>query len=251
MELTARSLTNLGLERFRACLARLRKGERIEPPWELLEGRGYTSELPFELELAQQAFVSRIALAKHLAGRLKYPDAGEIDRNRGLWGWLSLFYFDQVCPLRSDGTRRPGQDYRHIPEPGYRHRLRHLLYGPYRVYRRPGAPSKLLLSGPVHSESGIYHEIASRQDLIANTGVVEAAMLLYYDVSRGGPKPGAQDTKARPGTVRRFVRVLQQLDLTYDIYGLSGEQILELLPAEFDAWQPDARQAELTLAERG
>ena len=30
---------------------------------------------------------------------------------------------------------------------------------------------------------------------------------------------------------------LQQLDVTYDIYGLSGEQLLELLPPEFDVWR--------------
>jgi hypothetical protein len=174
-----------------------------------------------------------------------------VDRNPGFWAWLSLFLFEQVCPPRPDGGRRPGRDYRHIPEFGYRHRLRHLLYGPYLVYRRHGDLSRLLLSGPVHSESGLYHEIASRQDLIANTGVIEAAMLLYYDSARSGPRAGAQDAKSRPGTVRRFVRVLQQLDLTYDIYGLSGIQILELLPAEFEAWKPDTQQATLNLVERG
>ncbi|GAB4476624.1 MAG: hypothetical protein OHK0044_22590 [Burkholderiaceae bacterium] len=50
------------------------------------------------------------------------------------------------------------------------------------------------------------------------------------------PKPGASAID-RPGSVRRFVRVLQQLDLTYDIHGMSGKAIVDLLPPEFDVWK--------------
>ena len=57
------------------------------------------------------------------------------------------------------------------------------------------------------------------------------------DRSRGLPKRGAQGAAEHPGTLRRFVRVLQQLDLTYDIYGMSGKTIVDLLPPEFDAWR--------------
>jgi hypothetical protein len=149
-----------------------------------------------------------------------------------------LLYRDQVCPVDDGGTRRPGRDYRHVPEFGYRHRHRHLLLGPYQIYRRHGELSVLLLTGPLHAESGLYHEIASRQDFVANKGVLEAAVMLYLDPKRRRPKPGAQSSHRHPGTVRRFVRVLQQLDVTYDIYGLNGQQILELLPEEFDIWRP-------------
>ena len=83
----------------------------------------------------------------------------------------------------------------------------------------------------------MYHEIASRQDLVAHKGVLDAARMLYLDAKHGRPKTGAQGSINQPGTVRRFVRVLQQLDVTYDIYGLSGRQIVELLPPEFDVWQ--------------
>jgi len=30
---------------------------------------------------------------------------------------------------------------------------------------------------------------------------------------------------------------MQQLDLTYDLYSMSPEQLLSLLPAEFDGWK--------------
>lgn len=231
------ALNSLGIERFRAYLARLRSGASLGAPRQLLEDPGCTTELSVVVEIDHGEFVTRLELGRYLCEILRPLPVREVEGNGGLWAWMSLFYFDRVCPVGEDGRRRPGQDYRHIPDFSYRHRHRHLLYGPYQVYRRHGEHSLLLLSGPVHSESGIYHEIASRQDLISNRGVIEAAMMLYLDPVRASPKPGSQDSHGRPGTVRRFVRVLQQLDVTYDIYGMSGKQILALLPREFDPWR--------------
>lgn len=232
-----RALNNVGIERLRGYLARLRSGALDDPPRELLEEAACTTELTVEIMVERRDFASRLDVAKHLFEVLGALPPEDTDRNKGLWAWMSVFFFDEVCPKRQDGARRPGQDYRHVPDFGYRHRHRHLLYGPYQVYCRHGADSILLLSGPVHLEGAIYHEIASRQDLIANKGVVGAALRLYLDPERPAPKQGSQDPKAQPGTIRRFVRVLQQLDVTYDIYGMSDKQILELLPREFDAWR--------------
>jgi len=32
--------------------------------------------------------------------------------------------------------------------------------------------------------------------------------------------------------------VVQQLDLTHDLYSMTGEEVLSLLPSEFDEWRP-------------
>src|SRR5690606_36510963 len=136
----------------------------------------------------------------------------------------------------------PGKDYRHVPDFAHRQRHRHLLFGPYQVYRRHAERLGLLLTGALDTESGVYHEIVSRRDQIANPGVIDAALALYYDAQRGRPKADAQGSLHNAGTVWRFVRVLQQLDVTYDIYGLSGEQRLELLPPEFDVWRAAERE---------
>ena len=231
-----RAFNTVGIEQFRGYLARLRGGILVDPPRNLLEDSSFTKELPTDIELQAQQFPSRIVLGKYLCEALAVLPPEEVDRNTGLWAWMSLFFFDQVSPVRKDGSRQPGQDYRHIPDFSYRYRHRHLLYGPYQVYRRHGGFSALLLSGPVNSESAIYHEIASRQDLIANRGVIEATLELYMDRKRMAPKQGSQDPKAPPGSIRRFVRVLQQLDVNYDIYGMSGKDISSVLPTEFDSW---------------
>jgi hypothetical protein len=229
-----RAFNSTGVERFRAYLARLRDGAGAEPPWDLLTDNAATSELTAEAWVERKLFAGRWGAGEYLAAQLAALAIDEVEGNRGLWSWLSLFYFDQVCPPRPE--RRPGQDYRHVPDFSFRYRYRHLLYGPYAVHRRHKAYAILLLSGPLHVEPSVYQEITSRLDLIASHGVIDALNALYLDKKRGGPKRGAAGAH-QPGTLRRFVQVLQQLDVTYDIYGMSGREILDLLPPEFDAWR--------------
>ncbi|HEY1437856.1 MAG TPA: hypothetical protein VGG82_10195 [Casimicrobiaceae bacterium] len=232
-----RALNADGVARFAAYLEALRSGSRADPPGELLEDARFTSELSAEARVDAKPFASRWGMAQHLAEQLAPLAPEEVEENAGLWTWLALSYFDQVCPRQPDGTRKPGRDYRHIPDFAFMYRYRHLVYGPFAVYRRHRGYAILVLSGPPHLESALYQEITSRQDLLASRGVIEALNALYLDRSRGLPKRGAQRVTGAPGTVRRFVRVMQQLDLTYDIYGMSGAAILQLLPAEFDRWQ--------------
>lgn len=231
-----RALNSAGIEQFRAYLARLRGGIVADPPRSLLGDSNFSVELPADVEVSARQLSSRFALGNYLCEVLDHLRPEDTDRNIGLWASMSLVFFDQVCPAAKDGSRRPGQDYRHIPDFSYRYRHRHLLYGPYQVYRRHRGYSVLLLSGPVNSENTIYHEITSRQDLIANRGVIEATIELYMDRKRRGPKQGSQQAQAAPGSIRRFVRVLQQLDVNYDVYGMSGKDIVSLLPGEFDVW---------------
>jgi len=230
-----RALNTTGLEQFRAYLAQIRGGASAKPPFSLLTDSAATTELSTEAWVDRHLFASRWSLGEYLNAQLAPLPTREVEGYRGLWAWLSLFFFDQVCPPRPE--RRPGQDYRHVPDFSFRYRYRHLLYGPYAVYRRHRGYAILLLSGPPHIEQGIYQEITSRLDLIASHGVIEALNALYLDRKRGTPKAGAQAGARRPGTVRRFVQVLQQLDVTYDIYGMSGKEILDLLPPEFDVWR--------------
>ncbi len=233
----ARRLNRSGVERFHAYLTEVHGGATDDPPAAMLEDGRYSAELPIDLEVEPRRFVSRYHIGAYLAKALATLPHEHADTDEGLWSWLSLFWFDVLCPRRADGGRRPGGAQRHVADFNRRSRYRHLLYGPYLVYRRHGEASGVLLTGPAHQESHFYQVITSVQDLIANRGVLEAARRLYLDEATNKLKPGCQPSRPRPGTVRRFVRVLQQLDLTYDVLGMSGEEIVEILPGEFDVWR--------------
>ena len=61
-------------------------------------------------------------------------------------------------------------------------------------------------------------------------------MYLYWDDKNQKPKRGFGATE-RPGTLRRFVAVINQFNRTFDLFTMSGEQIINLLPRdEFERW---------------
>ena len=81
-------------------------------------------------------------------------------------------------------------------------------------------------------------QIASRQEYVSCQPILEALDLLYYEPveGRGRIKRGATN-RDRGGSLDRFIAFLRQIDSTYDLYGMSGQGILDILPPEFDAWK--------------
>jgi len=234
-----RRLTDSGIEAFRVYLAKLRSGSQDQPPYHLLEEDRYAVPAYEGIAVEQKPFASRLEFAKYAKRIFSKVEPDEIFNDTGVWSWLSLYYFDQVCPVRNDGLRNPGRDYRHVPDQGFRLRHRHLLSGAYLVYTICGLKDLLagfLLYSDLQTESQIYHQIVSRQNLVNNPVVVEAAGLLYFNKKTKRPKKGAFQTK-KPGTLNRYVMLIQQLDLNYDLYSMESFELLDLLPPEFDRWK--------------
>lgn len=235
-----RRFTDKGIELFRAYLSELREGLTSPPPYHLLNGPETSEPARGEGQIEQHRFHTRLELARYLDNALSGLGNDSLEMDVHLWSWLSLFYFDQVCPAEKNGVRRPGRDYRHILEPGYPYGHRHLICGSYLVYSTYGLHeelSRLLLCTPLPIENKFHHELAVRQNFITNRGILEAAHKLYFDESTNKPKRGATVKKKIPGTLYRFIDVIQQYDLTYDLYSMSGEEVLDLLPPEFNKWR--------------
>jgi len=234
-------LTDKGIEQLRQYLHLLTQGSAAEPPLWLLTEPELSKSLRNGVQIEQRSFASRLELARYLDQALEnIPERPDTIANEiGLWSWLSLFYFDQICPVNEKGRREPGRDYRHIPEPGYPNGHRHLIMGAYLVYTVYGWTdelSKLLLSTALSVESSFHHQITVRQNFITNRGIMEALHILYYDDVQNKPRRGPIMNRNAPGSLYRFIDVIQQLDLTYDLYSMSGAELVGLLPAEFGHW---------------
>lgn len=228
------TLNDTGIARFKDYIESLRKGSLNEPPYELLEGKETSDVVCGAAELESRSFRSRLEVAKYLGENLislSDPVLGHI----GLWAWLSLFFFDELCPPVESGERKPGRDYRYIPSTDFREYYRHLLAGPYRLFRLYGEGARLLLLNSLDEPGDIYEQLASRQDVISIPGVVEAVDMLYFSQKDNSHKRGT--TGKRRGNLRRFIALIQQLDLTYDLFSISGKEIVDLLPPEFDFWR--------------
>lgn len=231
-----RRLSARGIEELRAFLQQIRDGAEFRGSPAILYLDDYTERLPSSIEIEPRTFASKFEAAEYLS-RAVGPLGATAGDDAGLWSWLALFYFDQLSPIDADGMRRPREDYHYIPSRMGWHKDRHLLAGPCKLFLMHGTNARLLLHPPVHQHGAFIYDLGFRRDLITNRGLIEAIDLLYWDAKRTAPKRGST-TETRPGNLRRLITVVQQLDFNYDLYGMRAEEILRLLPPEFDAWKP-------------
>jgi hypothetical protein len=232
-----RRLTDLGIAEFDRLLAAARVAEN--PSFvELRDSAVLTQPVEGGGTVEPQPFTSRYELAGYLSGAL----AGVAnDRDRGMWSWLAVAWVDILAPVRADGTRRFGERARWIlASDDYRRYYRHLLAGPYAIYRsHADEPQRALalLATPVGMPGDVAEQFASRQEIVTNASLVSLITRLYFDPSTGRLRSGAGGKG--PGSARRLADVLLQLDLTWDIYGMPAAGIRALLPNEFDAYGAD------------
>jgi len=229
-----RTFNQQGINRFREFLRELRVSPKTPVPVGILNDYELTREISAEIVLDSAEFKSPMEAIEYLSSKLHPINRKGIYYDAELWSWLSCYYFDLVCPITEAG-RSPGRDYRHIPDKSFRYRHRHLLAGKMQVYEMHRDKARFMLAVPLSSESKIYHELSARQNLISNPSIVELADILYFDSKKGVLKKGVQ-TSGKPGSILRFVSIMQQLDLTYDLYSMSPMEIQALLPAEFKEW---------------
>jgi hypothetical protein len=237
MQLTR--FTEPGVAAFSSYLNSLKSNPSLLPPSNWLTDPQYSEPLATKVEVEPRTFGTRLNAARYLYEQFSGCNLTDVDRDTGLWAWLSLFYFDEVCPPRN-GFRSPGDRARHIPElANYQRYYRHLLAGPYQIYRahrdRPERAIAILCQA-LDKPGEIVEQLASRQELVTNPAVMELASILYVDPVLQRPKRGAQAKGG--GTARRLPTVLDQFDLTWDLYAAQGAELLDILPKEFNRFRP-------------
>lgn len=241
----ARRLTKVGVERFENFLERLRDNPNSRLPTNALTDDKLSEAVDVKINVPSIDVHTRMEVAEHVF-RLLRRDTETLRIDKGFWCWLSLYWFNDLCPVVT-GVRVPGDRYRWIAElDNTRRAYRHLLAGPYQIYRAhrddPNR-ARALLCGPVYQLGELLGQIASRPSLVTSKSVTGAVTRLYYDEENDRLRRGCSGKG--PGSARRFADVLSQLDLTWDLHSLTVEQLLELLPEEFDRFlsrQPRHRQ---------
>jgi len=225
-----------GIEEFRRVLKGFHNKTLTEFPHKLLSDERFAYVLG-DLRIKSKQFQSKLDVAIYLGGlvgeiRGMNPTENPYE-NVGLWTWLSAYYFDQVCPKKTSGGRKIGACARHILTLGWGRYNRHLLAVPVRMYETHKENSMILLASPLDEMPDIVEQLMNRQDVALNKSVIGAANTLYWDKEKSEVKYGVSLTEHKPGTVRRFVDVILQLDETYDLYSMKSSDILDILPDEF------------------
>lgn len=238
MNTRLRKLNDEGVSRFREYLA---SGGVGAPPVSLLESPETSQPLGIDIRAGTGLFDDRYSFGVYLKTLLKDFDPASIGGDRNLWTSLALVWFDRLCPLKADGTRDVGEDYRYVLSSDYRHYYRHLVRSPWQLVRHHGENARFLLVAPrpqeyplsVHGE--ILEQFGGRQQVLASRPIIEAASRMYLNPVTHRPQTGVAGSGR--GSARRFGLVLRQLDLTYDPDGMPEDALLGILPAEFEKWK--------------
>lgn len=232
-------LTPAGIERFQKFLdsqkaveAEVFNAEMLFDP-SCAEIAGSGPEVPLECKV--QTRLDAVVLVDSIISTAELDDPV---LDRGVWCWLSWLWFDSLCPTSESGQRDPKGSARWVLNLEYTRYYRHLLAGPWYVYNahrdNPERALALLLAS-VNRHSELFEQIASSQERVSNPGLIEMVTRLYYDPLGKKLRRGHGDKKN--GGPRRLVKVVRQLDMVWDLYSMSADQFLSLLPSEFDRFK--------------
>ncbi len=234
-----RRLNNNGIVLFEEFLNSLLTDSPQDIPTYILNDPATSEFIGENIEVELKPYNNRYEAAKYLYDRFSQSGLVKLERDKGLWTWLSLFLFDQLCPPDKQGIRKPGERARWIPVPeNYRKYYRHLLAGPYLVYRayRDNPQSAMaLLCGPLHTPGDVVEQLASRIELVTNKGLMEVATSFYVDSGTNKYKRGAGSKGS--GSPRRLAEVINQFDVTWDLYSMASSELARMLPKEFDKFR--------------
>lgn len=234
-----RRFTREGLAQFQKLLDALRADPLTPVPDTLLSDPTMSVELSPPVSIEKRTFANRMELGAYLHQLLEEVDPN-IHRDSGLWAWMTLLYFDQVCPKNDKGERAVGaQSAKWIPRMDLSRRFyRHCLLGPYLAYRshrHQPEEAAVLLADPLHVTTSEAFRLFIETPFVNIASPVALATQFYYDPNKGKLRRGVGVKGA--GGMRRYLQVLQQLDLTYDLHSLPVDRLRDLLPSEFNKWK--------------
>ncbi len=237
----ARVLTAEGVDAARRFLAEVRAGRLVdvEVPDELLFGSVYSAGLVGAPDLERVAIGTRRDAALYLGPRLE-PIQREIADHAGFWSWLGMYYFAETAPRDRDGVLRLSpRDETFVvhgdEERSKQRQYRHYLWSAWRLQQAHGSSADFLLDERINSFGDIADRVFSYSRIFNANGIVQLILRLYTEDGRQKRGFG----RARGG-LRHLIRVLDQLERTYDVYGMPAEALMRILPGDFDAWRPEA-----------
>ncbi len=231
-----RALNAEGIERARAFLEGLREhpeGDRA-PPHELLYSNRYSCPFPLDVRVEPRAFHTRREAGEYLSSVLKPVERTVID-NAGVWSGLGMYYFSDMAPenLSPNNMTIIFESGEHTSNAGRSElqRYRNYLWASWRLFEQHGDSAAFLPDQDITSWDDLSQRSFGSRLVFSSVGVVQLILLLYTEGDR--KKKGYSLDR---GGMRHLLRTLPQLELTYDVYGMDPDALLEILPEPFHTW---------------
>ena len=232
-----RQLTSDGITKSQHLLNYLRDNPNADrtPPQDLLYGE-YSRQFATDLDLLVEprTFSTRREAGVYLADLLR-PVRNRVMNDAGVWSWLGMYFLTSTAPEALSPNNmtlifESGEDTSNAGR-SEQQTYRHYLWGSWRLYEQQGEKAAFLLDQAIHSWDDLSQRTFGSTCVFSSVGMVEVMLRLYTDGTR--KKRGYVHS---PGGLRHLLRVLPQLELTYDVYGMEAEAVLRILPAPFRRW---------------
>ncbi len=241
-----REFTQEGLEYARGYLESIRDMVWRPVPDELLFGDEYATPVIPSAQVETRSFGNRRELGQYLAEQLEPLGAGNVSSNWHLLSWIGMFYLESLTSgVTGQSPKRLFADIAHIIDPSRdsRDRSHHRLKMAYDLWTRWGDKAWYFLEQPANSMPQFTLRIVQSPEIMRSEDLVPLVLTLYVDKGVGELRPGStgmNQSDAPPGSLPRLIAVLNQLSMTYDVYGMTMQQLLPLLPPEFDDFRAHA-----------
>ena len=230
-----RRLNAAGIRLFQAFIDSCNSDQVLPWPELTLTDDAYSEPAAAGVSIERRPFATRFELAEYLHTRLDESGFKPNRSDNGLWAWLACFYFNEICPRSKAGQLQPGSAPRWIPRSSdWRRYYRHLVAGPYFIYHAHAvAPRRAfaLLCQKPGRPGDLVEQLASRQQIVTNPTIMQIATDWFVEPSTGQQRKTANSKGA--GGPRRFIDVLGQFDVTWDLSMMSPPDLRARLPTEF------------------
>ena len=241
---TVRALNSEGLSKFSEYLSELRADPTKPVPTEMLTDGRFSDPFDPQVTIEPRSFATAHEIGTYMIEVFASCEDRVISRNHGLWSWLALFYFDQLCKPDDAGRRKPLEDAVYVLEErfSFRRYYRHSIRTPWMAVKEHGEHAKvLLLTSGKGTRTDINEQLGAYQHLFANKTIIASAYAMYFDADQQKPRRGAGGKAG--GSARRLASIARQLELTYDLQECTPAKFLALLPREFKGWVRQANVA--------
>ncbi len=195
-------------------------------------------EIPEGKILKNQKFNSSYELGLYLNDILNGCSYRDIFMDKKMWDWITLFHFEVVFDNKMSGYNEA----RYILNDDWFFRNRHLIRTPWYANYTYKENSKLFLAKEPYIGSDYLEQYISHRISEFYTPSAGIAYKLYYDKIKNKPRPGYSKKFVRKknkkilvkGSLGRMFDNLNQFNQIYDLWEMSEDDVINLLPKEFD-----------------
>lgn len=237
-----------GVSAFEAFVDQHSAGDRVSA--ELIDGAEYTEAFEEGSLDSARRFTTRYEFGEYLVAQLGHLDAQLLlaPESDGFWAWVAAVYFDQLSAPTARSKKPKKREHFLVVRHGFKGSL-HYRQGPRTAFEMTlvhGEFARVCLSGPMGEFGDMAEQLTSRFNIAHDKGYFRAAYALYLrdgKLIKGAASRAKKPKNRKPGEwaglggAGRLAKAFSRLTITYDTAEMTSEDIVTVLPREFNRFK--------------